>query len=126
MGHQEKLIVQLHWFLKTIQWSLPLTRGNFQPLVTFDHSWLEMAPHERQSPFKFPNTSVDKQILISRTRRKSFGTENHNQFCNFKLMKSTAGTLAKHCKRGLIGINLNAYKIRAWKSNQNDFKQAPT
>jgi len=27
------------------------------------HSWLEMAPRERQKPFHFLNTSVDKQIL---------------------------------------------------------------
>ncbi len=63
MANQEKLIVHLHWFVKTIQWFLPLTRCHFQPLVTFGHSWLEMAPRERQKPFHFLNTSVDKQIL---------------------------------------------------------------
>ena len=51
--------------MKTIQWFLLLTRCHFQPLVTFGHSWLEMAPRERQKPFHFLHTSDGKQILIS-------------------------------------------------------------
>ena len=31
---------------------------------TFSHSWLEMAPRERQKPFHFLHTSDGKQILI--------------------------------------------------------------
>ena len=50
--------------MKTIQWFLLLTRCHFQPLVTFGHSWLEMAPRERQKPFHFLHTSDGKQILI--------------------------------------------------------------
>ena len=41
------------------------TQCHFQPLVTFGHSWLEMAPRERQTPFHFLHTSDSKQILIS-------------------------------------------------------------
>ena len=33
-------------------------------LVTFGHSWLEIAHHERQKPFHFLHTSDSKQILI--------------------------------------------------------------
>ena len=47
-----------------MQWFLLNTRYHFQPLVTFGHSWLEMAPHERQKPFHFLHTSDGKQILI--------------------------------------------------------------
>ena len=52
------------WLVWTIQWFLPLIRCHFQPLVTFGHSWLEMAPRESQKPFHFLNTSDGKQILI--------------------------------------------------------------
>ena len=51
--------------MKTIQWFLLHTRCHFQPLVTFGHSWLEMAPRESQKPFHFLHTSDGKQILIS-------------------------------------------------------------
>ena len=64
LTNYEKVIVHLHWFVKTIQWFLPLTRCHFQPLVTFGHSWLEMAPREGQKPFHFLHTSDGKQILI--------------------------------------------------------------
>ena len=37
----------------TIQWFLLLTRCHIQPLVTLGHSWLEIAPRERQKPFLF-------------------------------------------------------------------------
>ena len=50
--------------MKTIQWFLLLTRCHFQPLMTFGHSWLEMALRERQKPFHFLHTSDVKQILI--------------------------------------------------------------
>ena len=50
--------------MKTIQWFLLLTQCHFQPLVTFSHSWLEMAPGERQKPYHFLHTSEGKQILI--------------------------------------------------------------
>jgi len=44
---------------------LLLTPCHFQPLVTFCHSWLEMAPRERQKPFHSLHTSNGKQILIA-------------------------------------------------------------
>ena len=69
----EKLIVHLHWLVKTIHWFLLLTRCHFQPLVTFGHSWLEMAPRERQKPFHFLHTSDGKQILISIQIYRGFG-----------------------------------------------------
>ena len=34
LANLEKLIVHLHWFVKTIQWFLPLTWCHFQPRVT--------------------------------------------------------------------------------------------
>ena len=51
--------------MKTIQWFLLLTRCHFQPLVTFVHSWLEMATRERQKPFHSLHTSDGKQIINS-------------------------------------------------------------
>ena len=64
MGNQENIFVKLHWFVMTVQLSLPLNQGHIHSLVTFSPSWLEMAPRESQSPFHFLNTSVNKQIVI--------------------------------------------------------------
>ena len=69
-------VVPPYWLVQTIQWFLLLTWCHFQPLVTFGHSLLEMAPRERQKPFHFINTSVDKQILISSRHFKA------NPLCN--------------------------------------------
>ena len=56
----------LFWHRKNeaILWFLLLTWCHFQPLMTFSHSWLEMAPGEKQKPFHFLYTSDGKQILI--------------------------------------------------------------
>ena len=51
--------------MKTIQCFLLLTWCHSQPLVTFGHSRLEMAPRERHKSFHFLHTSDGKQILIS-------------------------------------------------------------
>jgi len=56
---QEKFIVQLNWFVKTVQWSLPLTRGHFQPLVSH---W-EYSERQSLSLYNFLNTCFVKQIL---------------------------------------------------------------
>ena len=45
--------------------------------MTFGHSWLEMAPRERQKPFHFLHTSDGKQIQCIVTKvqtRKQTGT----------------------------------------------------
>jgi len=50
--------------LLTMKWTVALVRCHLHPLVTFSHSWLEMAPHESQRLFYFLNTCVYKQIFI--------------------------------------------------------------
>ena len=49
----------------TIQWFLLLTWCHFHPLVSFGHSWLEMATCEGQKPFHFiTNSDCEQPILI--------------------------------------------------------------
>ena len=51
--------------VKKMKWFLSLMRRcHFQPLVTYCHSCLEMAPGERQKPFHFLHISDSKQTLI--------------------------------------------------------------